>query len=126
MAVDARDARRVPIQAIRDQTDRGVRQIRLAMINHQAVSPKVLESMRLTVTIVAFLRPLVGNTDRAEHAGRATAFQGRELFLLEFVRKLIESLGPALEDDLVIVRPRAHKRPLPGLVGRVAESGGGA
>ncbi len=66
MASDSRDAECVPIQTIGHEELAGVRQVGLAMIEHQPLLPEVREAMGSAVAVVNLLGPFVGNRDFLE------------------------------------------------------------
>lgn len=65
------DPRHLPDQAIADEKNGRVGQVRLPMVDHQTLLPKVVDAMRVAVTVILLRLPLVGNLDRPEASGVA-------------------------------------------------------
>ncbi len=67
VASDARNALGLPVQFVGQKEHSRIRKIRLAVIDDQAVLPKVMDTMRLAVTVIRFLIAFVGNRDFMKH-----------------------------------------------------------
>ena len=95
VASNARDARRLPVQAVRDKENRAITQVRLAVIDDQPLPAKVLNAMRGTVAVVLFLLSFVTNRERFED-GRSAVCAGRQMFLFQPLGKCIQALRTLL------------------------------
>jgi hypothetical protein len=102
VASDAGDAWRLPRQTIGDVEDRAIAQVRLAIIDDQTLSAKFGNAMSSAVAVVTLLLPFVGNRDGLED-GWATVLQRRQVFLFQVLGKLIQALGAAFQDHLVVI-----------------------
>ena len=70
MAANASDAFCLPTEAVADEIGRIVRQVRLAMVDHQTLFPIVFHPMGLAVTVIALLVTLVLDRNRLKDGGR--------------------------------------------------------
>src|SRR3990172_12294722 len=66
MASNTRDACRLPDQTVTHEKCRGVRQIRLTIVNDQTLFAIIMNVVRLTITVILFSLTLVANRDRSE------------------------------------------------------------
>jgi len=102
MASNASDAWRLPYQTVADEKDGIVCQIRLAMVDDQALFAEAVDVVRLTIALVGFRFTLVGDRDALEDrfaAGGASL----PVFLFEPVGEVLERFRAALQRDLVTV-----------------------
>jgi hypothetical protein len=67
VAIDACDPRRLPVQAVGHQEHGFVRQVSLAMVDHQAMFAKVVQAMGSTIAVVPFLTTFERDSDLLEH-----------------------------------------------------------
>jgi hypothetical protein len=63
VASDARDPLGVPVQSVGHQAHRGIRKVGLSVVDDQALLPKVMDVMSMTVTVIGLGFAFVGNRD---------------------------------------------------------------
>ena len=102
MAPNAGDARGLPHQAVADVEDGIVRQIRLTMVDDQALFTEAVDVVRLTIAVVGFLFTLVGDRDALENRFTAVGNR-RQVFLLESAGEFLERFLAALQRDLITI-----------------------
>src|SRR5512139_892892 len=66
MASNAGDAGSMPGQAVANVKGWIVREIRLAIVDHQALSSKVVQAMDVAITVIDFMLAFEGDTDALE------------------------------------------------------------
>jgi len=111
MAANTRDALCLPDQAVADEKGRVVRQVSLAIVNHQALFAKIVNVMRVAVAIILFTLTLVCNREWMEDRF-AAFFERLQVLLLEMTGKFTQCYLAAFQVDLVGVGQGADIRQL--------------
>ncbi len=103
------DASSLPIQAVADEKSWVVLQVSLGMIDDQALSAKIMEMVRIPVTVVGFLFSFVRDADLMKDR-LSLALNSIQVFLLEMIGKIFQGFGACTQDDLITFCQSANIR----------------